>query len=377
MNIFLITSVPIAPPWDQGDKNLAYALATALPAHRFRVLTYRGGPVPEGDNLEREPLYRSRQPSFWQKARVYWRLLGRPLAVNGWAEPDLYHFIYRPYALSSWLCRLMPEFRRRPTLHTVPATADGRSLGRHLFFADRLVVLSEHGRQVLARLGLTNTVQIPPAIPVAHWAALRDQTDRLKAQLGVAGHPVLLYPGHYSPGYGADLLLRALPAIAAQVPDLRVLLACRPRSPDDEAREAAARQAVAQMGLAEAVRFYNVVPDMRLLIGASDLVLLPLETMRDKVDIPITLLEALAAGKPIVISDLPPMSELVRGCDDEIGLVVPPGDADALAQAVIALLTDAALRRRMGERGTKLAWERFDIRQVARQYETLYTEMVQ
>jgi len=373
MNVFMITSVPVVPPWDQGDKNLAYALTEALPHHRFRILTTYDGPVPAGANLEPEPIYQSRHPSFNQKVRVYWWLLHHPASVNSRAAPDLYHLIYRPYALSSWMCRLLPEFRRRPTLHTVPATADGRPLSHRLFFAHRLVVLSEHGRQALQRLGLANVVHIPPGIAVARWAALRSQTVRWKARLALADHPVLLFPGHYAPGYGADLMLHALPRIVAQVPDVRVIFACRLRSPGDRERERGIQQAVTRMGLAPVVRFYNTVADMRPLIGASDLTVLPLETMRDKVDIPTTLLESLAAGKPVVISDLPPMNELLQG---DVGLATPPGDAEALAQAIVALLKDAKLREHMGQRGQALVRERFDIHRVARQYERLYQEMV-
>ncbi len=389
MNIFLITSVPLVPPWDQGDKNLAYALTRELSEHHFRILTTRDGPTPIHANLQPEPIYHTNRPSLGEKARVYWRLLRMSDSQFGHRKPeiDIYHLIHRPYALSSWLCRLLPEFRRRPTMHTVPATADGRPLGRHLFFAHRLVVLSEHGLQALQRLGLTNVVHIPPGIEVARWATLRDQKDHLKAQLGLADRPVLLFPSHYSPGYGADMMLAALPLIAAQVPGVQVIFACRLRSSGDRERERTARQMVTRLGLGEAVRFYNTVADMRPLIGASDLTLLPLETMRDKVDIPTILLESLAAGKPVVISDLPPMNELLesRGAGvqrnremaiSEVGLAVPPGDAKALSEAVVALLKDASERERMGRRGQELVRECFDIQQVARQYEKLYQEMI-
>lgn len=386
MNVFLITSVPLVPPWDQGAKNLAYALTCALSQHRFRVLIARDEPLPSGENLDLEPVYRSTCPSLIQKARVYWWLLSRPVSrfasSDTWHRPDLYHLIYQPYPLSSWLARLLPEFRRGPTLHTVPAAASLRPAVRDLFFADRVVAISEHGRQVLQQLGLENVAYIPPGIEVARWQTLHGQADRLKTRLELAGHPVVLFPGHYGPGQGAEVMFGALPRLVAQVPEVRVVFACRLRSPHDQERERSIRDAVNRQGLAEIVRFYSAVADMETLIGASDLVVLPLETMRDKLDIPTTLLESLAAGKPIVISDLPPMSELVVGakshsaCQDEVGLAVPLGDSEALALAVAALLTDPGLREHMGRRGQALVRNRFDIQQVARQYETLYREMV-
>lgn len=368
MNVFMITSVPMVPPWDQGDKNLAYALTTILQGHRFRILTTRNGQAPVGGNLKPEPIYRSSHPSLFQKAQVFWRLLlGHPDDI------DLYHLIYRPYALSSWLCRLLPEFRRRPTLHTVPATADGGPLSSRLFFAHKLVVLSEYGLQALRGLGLTNVVRIPPGVDVSRWAALQAQADQWKARLGLDGHPVLLFPGHYGPGQGADVLLRALPLIRARVPDVRVIFACRLRSAGDRERERKIRETVSRWSPRPMVGFYNTVADMRPFIGTADLTLLPLETMRHKVDIPLILLESLAAGKPIVISNLPPMNEVLR--EATAGLAVPPGDAEALAEAVVDLLRNPDERARMGREGQKLVEEYFNIHRVAQQYNQLYQEI--
>jgi glycosyltransferase involved in cell wall biosynthesis len=372
MKVSLVTSVPLVPPWDQGDKNLAYALTQVLPAIRFQVLTARDAPPPAGTNLELLPFYRNTVPSLMQKAAVFWSFLRQPAP----ARPALYHFIYRPYPLSSHLARLIPAFRQRPTLHTVPATASGQPLTRDLFFADRLVALSRHGQRQLEALGLENVDHIPTAVDVRIWAEVGAQSARWKAELGLNGHPTLLFPSHYGPGYGADVMLAALPQIAAAIPDVRVLFACRPRHAEDGAREAAAKQALAAAGLADNARFFSTVSDMRRLIGAADLTLLPLETMRDKVDIPTTLLESLAAAKPTVISDLAPMNELFDVGGEEMGYRVPPGDAAALAEATVRLLQDAPLRTRQGHCGQTFIQKRHDIRVVARHYADLYREMI-
>jgi len=392
MNVFLMTSVPLVPPWDQGDKNLAYMLTSALPQHRFRVLTARDEPVPLGANLDLMPAYQTRNPTLLQKAHVYRRLFlpdvnlysmkdGHTKTSSRAYATDLYHLIYRPFRFSSWLLRRLPEFWRHPVVHTVPATADGHPLSRKLFFADRVVVLSEYGRQAMLRLGVKCVVHIPPGIDVPYWDALQGQQARMKSRLGLEDEPLILFPGHYGPGQGADVMLQALPRIVARVPQAHVVFACRARTPDDQARETAIRQAVARMGLSRSVHFYTTVADMQVLIGACDLVALPLQTMHDKVDLPTTLLEALAAGKPIVITDMAPMNEIVREATQlgspEVGLVVPPGDADALAQAAIELLLDGVLRRQMGQRGQAMAYDCFDIRRVADQYDKLYREVTE
>lgn len=372
----MITSVPMVPPWDQGDKNLAYALTCALPHIRFQILTTRDEQPPCGKNLDPVALYRTRRPSLMQKLRVF----GWLSSSSRRSPPDVYHMVYQPYALSSHLLKLVPGLKRTPIVHTVPATTVGNPLDSGLFFADRVVALSNQGRETIRRSGVANVVHIPQGIDVGEWAALANRTSSCKSCLGVAGKPVVLYPGHYSSGYGVRTLLRALPRVLKQVPNVRVILACRRRSDQDEEQERAVRQEIAERGMTRTVLFYNTVADIKPLIGASDVVLSPFDTLRDKVDIPTTLLESLAAGKPVVISDIPPMNELLALHDspsrDSVGLTVPPGDEAALADAVVTLLQEDVLRKRMGQLGQALVRERFDIRHVARQYEQLYREMM-
>ncbi len=375
MNVLLLTSVPMTPPWDQGDKNLAYTLARALPQVNFGVLTTQCAEPPPHHNLEMLPLYHSRRPSLLQKAAVFNWLRLRP------TDAALVHLVYRPYALSSFMLRRLPAMRR--SLHTVPATNDQHYLVPSLFFSQRLATISAYGQQRLQGMGLQHVEHIPPGIFVEDWQALADQGEALKARLGLAGRPVVLFPGHYGPGQGARVLLEALPAVLQAVPQAVFLFACRLRSRRDRRVEGQIKARLQSAGLLAAARFFNVVPDMKSLIGASDLVTLPLQTLRDKLDIPTTLLEAMAAGRPLVISDLPPMNEVLLDEHNQPparetsapGLAFPTGDAQALAQALIRLLQDAPLRRRMQSNAQRLVQARYDIRRAAARYSQIYQEL--
>jgi len=79
-------------------------------------------------------------------------------------------------------------------------------------------------------------------------------------------------------------------------------------------------------------------------------------------------LEAMAAGVPVVTSDLPALADLFT--DGSEGVKVPPGDAEALAGALGRLLDDAALRKRLGEAGRERA-KRFGTEPMVRRFERL------
>jgi len=380
MNVFLFTSVPLNPPWDQGDKNLAYTLTQALPDISFNILTQRLKSAHDSPNLFSYPVYTSREPSFAQKAIIFSRWA---ISSKGWpgnhltSAPDLYHLIYRPYPLSSWMLKRLPGFQKIPTIHTIPATAEIQHFTRNLFYADRLVVISRFGHRQLSDLGYRADL-ILPGIQPSIWKIDPDCANGYKARLGMAGRRVVLFPGHYGPGQGADTLVKALPDLVSRVPDSLVVFACRPRSNNDNQMEAKMIDAVKSKGLLNNVRFYRTIDNMKSLVFASDVVTLPIVSMSNKLDIPTTLLEFMASGKPVVISDVPPMNEIMTtesGASTEVGLQIRPGDALALSDALAELLLDPDYRRRLGENGVDLVYSCFLLSEMAEKYRQIYLEM--
>ena len=85
---------------------------------------------------------------------------------------------------------------------------------------------------------------------------------------------------------------------------------------------------------------------------------------------PFSILEAMAAGLPVVATDVGGVRELVA--DGETGLLVPAGDPARLAEALRSLLADPALRRRLGAAGHARARERFDLRALRDAHLELY-----
>jgi glycosyltransferase involved in cell wall biosynthesis len=89
---------------------------------------------------------------------------------------------------------------------------------------------------------------------------------------------------------------------------------------------------------------------------------------------PISILEAMAAGLPVVASAVGGIPEIV--VDGETGLIVPPRDPDALAAALRRLLDDPELRRRMGDAGRARAEEHFDVERSRREHLALYDRLL-
>lgn len=167
---------------------------------------------------------------------------------------------------------------------------------------------------------------------------------------GLASNPEprVLYAGQLYPWKGVDVLVEAV----AATPGARLVILGGLPGENDLARVC---QRVAVHHLAGRVEMPGTVPQARVAeeLRRADVVAVPfLHTgMTERHTSPLKAFEALAAGRPIVASDLPSSREVLA--HERNALLVPPGDAPALAAALQRLLGDAALRERLARQ----AWE--------------------
>jgi rhamnosyl/mannosyltransferase len=127
-----------------------------------------------------------------------------------------------------------------------------------------------------------------------------------------------------------------------------------------------------QLRITDRVFFLGAVPDSQLpfVYSIADVVVLPSISRREAFG--IVLLEAMAAGKPVVASAIPGVSEVVL--DGRTGYLVPPRDPIALAAALDSILQDRSIARRMSDEAKRVANSRYDWEHVCKMYFDLYEE---
>jgi glycosyltransferase involved in cell wall biosynthesis len=154
--------------------------------------------------------------------------------------------------------------------------------------------------------------------------------------------PVIGYAGHLYPWKGVDVLLEAI----ARLPDVRALIVGGlAGEPDLDRTQALARA----LGIGDRVSFAGAVapPQVAARLAGMDVLVLPNTGthVSARYTSPLKLFEYMAAGRPIVASDLPALREVLK--DDENALLVEPGDAGRMAEAIERLLADASLASRL------------------------------
>lgn len=180
------------------------------------------------------------------------------------------------------------------------------------------------------------------------------------------GSPTVLMMAAMRADKGHALVLRIWPTVVARHPDARLRLAG-----DGPCREALMAQAL-ELGIAPTVEFLGVRDDTERLLQEASVVLLASDTVEC---FPYAALEAMAAGRGIVSTDVGGLPELV---DDGItGRLVPPGDEDALAQALLEGLADAAAPApRWGPAGWDRVRRVFPLDSWAERMDGLFTDLL-
>ena len=186
---------------------------------------------------------------------------------------------------------------------------------------------------------------------------------RLRRALGVPPVPAVVYAGRLAPEKGVDVLLDGW--AAARSRGLVATLCLVGEGPERPALERRARD----HGILGAVRFAGPASDVAPWLGAADAFVLPsrLEGLS------VALLEAMATGLPVIASDVGGTREAAGGA----AVLVPPADPGALADALVAVLSDPGVAAALGEAARRRVLSRYGIQQVARRHLDLYREVAE
>lgn len=235
-------------------------------------------------------------------------------------------------------------------------------IARHNRLLDRFtyatVACAESQRPVLVGEGVdpSKIVHIPNGVPIDEIvrSARGGPTRR---ELGIPDDaPVAMQVGVFRPEKNQLGALHAFERVRDTLGDAHLIFVG-----DGETRAEVEREAGVD---ANAVHFLGMREDVPALLPLADAMLLP--SLSDAM--PMTVLEAMALGVPVVASDVGG----VRGAlGEEAGLCVPAGDDAGFAEACLRVLGDRALRRELGEAGVSRA-RRYDATVMARRYAALF-----
>lgn len=264
----------------------------------------------------------------------------RPLVLTPWGS-DLYQFPQRS-RLAAWLTRWVLK-------NGALVTADSQDLRR---LAIQYGANPEH----------TYLVQWGVDLRLFHPVISKEQ---IKNEWGFAGKIVIYSPRNMHPLYNQDILLDAAPAIAERFPNVVIVLRDLNTDP------------VYRQELQAKIRSLSLGNRVHVIGRMAWEATIPLYQMSDLVisipssdGTPVSVLEAMACGAPVITSDLPSLREWIS--DMENGLLVPPRDSAKLAKTVIEALSQPMMLEKFSRANLDLVAVRADHHKEMKKMESLY-----
>jgi glycosyltransferase involved in cell wall biosynthesis len=288
----------------------------------------------------------------------------RAIAALRRCAPDLVHL---HTGRANWVGGLAARYLSLPAITTrrMDRKVSGGLRTRWLYRRGvrHAVAISGAVRQRLLDAGVPagRTSVIPSAVDPQALRAPRARGD-IRRELGLGeGDFCLLALTALERRKGLDVLLDAVALL--ETPPRVLIAGDGPCRAELEAR-------CERLGLTGRVRFLGHREDTACLLAACDALVLPSRAE----GLGVAALEAMACARPVVASRVGGLAELVH--DGATGLLVPPGDPEALARAIAALGKDAALCQRLGEAGAAEVAERHLPAHMGGAYEALYLRVL-
>ncbi|MGA8668295.1 MAG: glycosyltransferase [Terracidiphilus sp.] len=278
------------------------------------------------------------------------------------------HSTVLPYLLAATWGRRAPIL-----LHTVHSLAENETRGisrrlQALAFRRGVVpvAIAEAVAKSIGRVYcVENALTIPNGIPVKTIESFSDDRGPVRSREGInKRNVVFISVARLEAVKAPDVLLRAFTSIAHKHPNAKLWFV------GSGSLRHSLQMNVNASGFQDRVKFFGARGDVYSLLAASDVFTLPSHYEGN----PLCVMEAMAAGRPVIASNVGGIPELVQ--EGIHGKLIVPGDPNTLADAMNMFVVDPLLREKIGAASHARAAASFDAKQMVKAYEDLYEQLV-
>jgi glycosyltransferase involved in cell wall biosynthesis len=350
-----------------GSEMYAYTIAANLDAARyssFMCALDQGGPLEPDIESSRIPyLIMNRRPGL--ELSLMWRLY-RLFKKHRPAVVHTHHFNQLFY---SALGARLAGARIVHTEHSVEYLKNRRyriALRLLSVLCDKVIAIGSDGRRVLAsHVGIPERKLVVMRAGV-NLAAFRESRGDARKALGISdSSPVVAIIARLFPEKNHKLLLAAFKQVTRRISGAKLLPAKLLIVGEGVEKQVIADE-ISRLDLAGSVELMGVRRDVARILAASDLFVLS----SDREGLPIAVLEAMAAGRPVVATSVGDLPAIVR--DGETGLLVPAKNEARLAEAICLVLSQPELGAEMGLKGRRSVEENYSVESMIARIEELY-----
>ena len=274
-------------------------------------------------------------------------------------------------AVHTLYCPIMNEIEERRSWLLSLKTAK-----INLKSVDRIVAISKNIERSLIDSGIDQTKirLIPPGIDTEAFNP-KVSGQQWREKLGVPNDGKLIfYLGNLLKAKGLDVLIEALKNIVAETPKVCFAYALQKQHSSFEPRRHEFRDALKEIPLYTPACELGPVPRIQKLMAAADVFVSPLRTTNGLADYPISIMEAMALGKPVVSTPVGGVKEII--IHETHGLLAIPGDPEDLAAQILRTLNSPKMGKELGTNARKQIEGNFSMGAYVERTMELYGELV-
>ena len=296
--------------------------------------------------------------------------------IDPWLTWPIYRLVKRESvdlvnthsSVDSWTASVAARLVKVPVIRTrhlgVPIKRDPFSRLVYTHLADRIITTGEAIRRLLIhdlKLDPSTLVSIPTGIDLDRFDPNKVERGAVRRELGLGEDAALVgIVAVLRSGKDHGIFLKAIPLVVKAVPSARFVIA------GDGPQRRRIVELIAEMGLGRFTLMVGHREDIPELLAAFDVVVSTSKTE----GIPQSLIQALAMERPVVATDVGGVPEVIR--DGKSGLLVPPGDHEALASAIVRLLLEDETALGLGRQGRRLVEKEYSLGTMLDRLEVLY-----
>jgi len=229
--------------------------------------------------------------------------------------------------------------------------------------------ISDNVAASMTDFGMRDVGRIRPALDLDRFSA-PDDAAVIRKELGLSRDDlVILFVGNAKPQKNASGVLRALHQLRPEFPNVKLVITTELKHSSSDSDLARLANEVRDLNLESCIVQKGIVKNMPALMHASDVLVAPFLDSFGPSDYFMAAIEAMACGKPVVVSNVGGMPEVVS---DDVGQLVDPFDANSIAAGLRIYLADEPLRLQTGARARANAERYFNPSKVVDAYQNVY-----
>ncbi len=378
----LFVTRPIAPPWDEASKNMAYQLAinVARINRNLEIHLITKGDLKEynpnlPDNIVQHPIYTVAKNDFTVSQKIrsiifQWRMKNKF---------DVVHYFFTPSKLNGFIIKKFLKSSKSKTIQTIATLRDDLMSKEEIkksIFGDILIAYSKHTKKKLKNLGFSHTHHIYPGIDLGDFKFKEKDDFLLEAYNFDSEDFVIGFTGEYVRLGGIDNIIESFVQIVKQIPEAKLFLNVRVKNEKDAVKKESIIKKLEKLELTNKVVFANMNYlkkwGMSNAYNLYDIALFPIHNMKGKFDVPLVVPEAMACRKANILSNLPMLREFANHSN---AVMIEKNNTKELTQAILDLYNNPEKREEIATNGMNFVRRNFNIEFIAEEYNDLYDKL--